>query len=124
MDRSYTNVDAVLDVVWQVVEFAGFTERPTVHSLGIFGNHPLEIAVTWGNQSAVTLLLDAGADIDAKNEEGNTALHHALQMGHFDVARLLIGRRADQTISNDAGKLPRDMIWEGEWQGLGLEANV
>jgi ankyrin repeat protein len=110
MDRSYTSVDAVLDVVWKVVEFATFAQRPTVHCVGIFGNHPLEIAVTWGNQSAVTLLLDAGADIDAINEEGNTALHHALQMGHFDVARLLIGRRADQSLRNDAGKLPRDLI--------------
>jgi hypothetical protein len=110
----------VLDSIWTVVEFGSFQERPKVDSIGIFGSQPLKIAVTWDDVIAVELLLDAGAAINAKNEGGNTALHHAISMGNFGVARLLIRRGADQSIRNEEGKLPRDLCWSGEWEGLGL----
>jgi len=118
--REYRNAEDVLDLIWKVVEFGSFSERPTVDSLGIFGSQPLKIAVTWDDLRAVELLLDAGAAIDARHEGGDTALHHALRMGHFGLARWLIRRGANQSIRNDDGKLPRDLCWSGEWEGLGL----
>ena len=120
MKHYYGNADEVLDSIWSVVEFGSFPERPNVHSVGIFGSQPLKIAVTWDNVRAVELLLDAGAAINAKHEGGDTALHHAIRMGNFGVARLLIGRGADQSIRNDRGTLARDLCWSGEWEGLGL----
>ena len=120
MTRNYSNADEVLDLIWTVVEFGSFPERPKVDSIGIFGSQPLKVAVTWDDVLAVELLLDAGAAIDAKHERGNTALHHAISMGNFGVARFLIRRGADQSIRNDEGKLPRDLCWSGEWEGLGL----
>jgi ankyrin repeat protein len=117
---SYVSAEAVLDDVWHVVEFGSFPNRPAVDSVGIFGSQPLKVAVTWGDPHAVALLLDAGAPIDAQHEGGDTALHHAIRMGHFGVAKLLIGRSADQTIRNTLGQLPRDLCWSGEWASLGL----
>ena len=52
--------------------------------------------------------------------DGDTALIHAIRMGEFTVARLLIARGANRDIRNDEGKLARDYCWEGEWKGLGL----
>ena len=106
--------------MWGTAEFGGFVERPRVSSVGIFGSQPLKTAVTWGDLTPVKLLLDAGADVDAKHEGGDTALHHALRMSHFSVARLLLSRGADQSIRNNDGKLPRDCCSSIEWDGLGL----
>jgi hypothetical protein len=121
MSSRYRNVQEVLDDAASAVDFLGCEQPLLLTSVGIFGNQPLNIAVTWGDADAVALLLDAGAPIDAQHEDGDTALHHALQMGHFELARLLISRGADQTIRNNEGKLARDCCWEGEWQGLGLK---
>jgi hypothetical protein len=117
---SYTTADQVLDAVWGVVEFGSFRQRPSLDSVGAFGSQPLKVAVTWGDIHAVELLLDAGAAINAKHEAGDTALHHAVRMGHFDIVRLLINRGADQSIRNGTGQLPRDLCWSGEWEGLGM----
>ena len=122
MSSRYRNVQEVLDDAASAVDFLGREEPLLLTSVGIFGNQPLSIVVTWGDANAVSLLLDAGAPIDAQHEGGDTALHHAIRMGHFEVARLLINRSADQTIRNSEGKLARDYCWEGEWQGLGLKA--
>jgi hypothetical protein len=118
--HTYSNADEVLDAVWDVIEFGSFTQRPKVDSVGAFGSQPLKVVVTWGDVRAVELLLDAGAPVNAKHEGGDTALHHAIRMANFGLARLLIGRGANQTIRNDEGKLPRDLCWTGEWEGLGL----
>jgi hypothetical protein len=118
--HNYSNADEVLDSIWAVVEFGSFSERPKVDSIGIFGSQPLKVAVTWDDVLAVELLLDAGAAINAKHEGGDTALHHAIRMGNFGVARLLIRRGADQSIRNDQGELPRELCWSGEWEGLGV----
>jgi ankyrin repeat protein len=84
------------------------------------GSQPLKVAVTWDDVLAVELLLDADAAINGKHEGGDTALHHAIRMGNFGVARLLVRRGADQSIRNDKGELPRELCWSGEWEGLGL----
>ena len=41
------------------------------------------------------LLLDRGANIEAKDTNGNTALRLAVVEGHEDIAQLLLDRRAD-----------------------------
>jgi ankyrin repeat protein len=124
MSARYTTVDEVLDDVWGTVGFSSFEQRPALASVDIFGSQPLHTAVTWGDAIAVTLLLDAGAAIDARHEDGETALHHAIRMGHFGVARLLISRGADQAVRDGEGKLARDYCSSIEWPGLGLNHGI
>jgi ankyrin repeat protein len=118
--NSFRNAEEVLDAVADASYFSPDVVRPDLNTPNIFGDRPLQVVITWGDINAVKLLLDAGAPLNAKNENGNTALHHALQMGQFAIARCLITAGADQSIRNDEGKLPRDMCWEGEWGSLGL----
>jgi hypothetical protein len=120
--HTYATAEDVLDAVWSVVEFASYPERPKVDSVGAFGSQPLKIAVTWDDVRAVELLLDAGAAVNATHEGGDTALHHAVRMGNFRIARLLTGRGANQSIRNNDGQLPRDLCWSGAWEGLGFTA--
>lgn len=117
---SYRNAEDVLDAVAGASYFSPDVVRPSVNTPDIFGDRPLQVVITWGDLNAVNLLLNAGAPLNARNEDGNTALHHALQMGHFEIARRLITAGADQSIRNDEDKLPREMCWEGEWESLGL----
>ena len=55
----------------------------------------LHIAAHRGRAEFVRLLLEAGADKDAKNAYGATALHLAAQRSHLEVVRLLLEAGAD-----------------------------
>jgi len=68
----------------------------------LLGFSVLELAVTSGDLEEVTILLDAGAHPDLPlNAEGGTPLLSALQLGRFDIARLLIARGANMRIAAD-----------------------
>jgi len=52
--------------------------------------------------------LDAGADVNAKNDYGGTPLHQAAWGGHTEVAELLIAKGADVNAKNKPGRTPLD----------------
>ncbi len=62
---------------------------------------PLHEAVRDGMQDEVVALIDAGADIDARDEEGRTALHYACANGDTTLGFLLINSGADTNIQDD-----------------------
>jgi ankyrin repeat protein len=75
---------------------------PLVASTNQLCNHPLHAALAGGlDAEGVTLLLDAGADVNARQHGGYTALHAAAQHGNVEMVRLLLSRGADATIRTD-----------------------
>jgi ankyrin repeat protein len=54
----------------------------------------------------VTLLLDAGADVNQANADGDTALHGAATSGQTRVIQLLADRGARLDVPNKAGQTP------------------
>jgi ankyrin repeat protein len=58
------------------------------------GATPLIVAAFEGNKEVIEQLLAKGADIDAKDNEGNTALSLASARGHTAVVELLKARGA------------------------------
>jgi ankyrin repeat protein len=58
-------------------------------------NTPLHAAAAGRNRDAVRLLIEHGAEVNARQEGGWTALHAASQNGDVEMARLLIAGGAD-----------------------------
>lgn len=59
----------------------------------------------------LAFLRDAGCDINAQNDEGNTALHYACSAEYRspEAVRHLAALGADDSLRNNAGKTARDM---------------
>ena len=70
------------------------------------GHTPLTIAAGNGFESIVSLVLEAGADVN-KQPAGNgrrTALHCAAQEGHLDIVRQLLKVEANALLKTDNGE--------------------
>lgn len=65
---------------------------------------PLHVATRRRRLSAVTILLDHGAAIDAETLGGKTAYTHAIRRGFTEIAEVLAARGADRRL-NDADRL-------------------
>lgn len=69
-----------------------------VNARGRLGWTPLMYAVLYGNVDNVSQLLKAGAEINAKNDDGGTALHYAVDS--LEKTRLLLDHGADPNIKS------------------------
>ena len=56
--------------------------------------------------AVIQALLDGGADVNAKDGEGNTALTWAANEGKVDAAKALIAGGAEVNIQNKSGTTP------------------
>src|SRR5262249_60299668 len=58
-----------------------------------------------GMFAAVRYLVEVlGADVNGRDHEGNTAVHHAASRGDTEMIRYLVGKGADVTIVNREGQ--------------------
>jgi ankyrin repeat protein len=70
------------------------------------GLSPLCWASLGGNDQAVSLLLEHGADLRGRDSSGNTPLHEAALLCHPRTVRLLLEHGADPSARNNAGSTP------------------
>jgi len=65
---------------------------------------PVHAAASVGDIATMRLLLDRGADPNARQNAGFTPLHAAAGNGDLEMARLLVARGADRHARTDAGE--------------------
>ena len=69
-----------------------------------YGDTPLMQAATYGDAPLLKLLIDAGADVNAANPEGATALMRAA--GDYDKVKLLLDHGASADARSKLGRTP------------------
>jgi ankyrin repeat protein len=58
------------------------------------------LAAAAGQVDTVRLLIDNGADLNAKNDDGSTALMVAALKGHLEIVRTLLAAGADVSVQD------------------------
>lgn len=95
---------------WPANEYYGRLQRDAKPPTQ-YGETPLHLAAESGDVNLVRLLLDHGADVNARahsfeNQPGGSALHMAAAAGNLDVARLLLDRGANVNLQSSGAMTP------------------
>ncbi len=115
--NKWGTADDVLVAISNTIEFTDIGV-PKINQKGICGNTPLKVSVVWGDVAATNLLIKAGADVNAKNEDGFTALHHAAVRNSEQLVQLLLDAGADPTIANVESRLPAGLATNEQVKNL------
>ncbi len=114
--------------IWEAV-FIGdlkFVQKAVTEGMDVNAKNPvtgdplLFTAALMGHTQVMTLLMEKGADINARKGDGNTALHAAAFLGRTEAVELLLKHDADVNIRNNQGGSAMDnatLDW-GVTQGI------
>lgn len=64
---------------------------------------PLISAAVFGKTEIARALIEAGADVNIKNDEGSTALHSAAFLCRLEIVQMLLENGADKNLLNNYG---------------------
>src|ERR1700752_2975280 len=78
----------------------------TASVCAVAGSSPVADAVERGDKQALAALLKAGADVNAAQGDGATALHWAAYQNDAKTVALLLGAGAKLNAQNDLGVTP------------------
>lgn len=82
---------------------------------------PVHAAVAVRDHETMELLIARGADLDARQQEGYTALHAAAGHGDAKMVRLLLRAGADRSMKSDGGKTAADLAADNGFAELAGE---
>ena len=74
------------------------------------GGSPLSTAITFGKTEVARALIEAGADVNYKNNVGSTPLHVATFFCHTEIVQILLDNGADKILRNNAGSTALESV--------------
>lgn len=95
-----------LEVVKQHIEAGTDINKKDAMS----GSTPLITAASFGKNNIAKALIDAGADLTLKNNDGATALHVAAFFGRVEIVQMLIDVKVDKSLRNNFGATARESV--------------
>lgn len=103
LDEFYRSVtDGRIEVVRD-----GLRQNPDWANAELFlGIRPVYRAAVLNREEVVALLLEAGADVNARTDRGTHALHAAAQHGYNPILQRLLAAGAEVDPRNDEGQTP------------------
>jgi DUF1680 family protein/ankyrin repeat protein len=85
-------------------------KRAQLDVSGSFPNRTvLHYAAERGNTGMAELLIASGADVNAKDQYGDTPLHLAVKAGHRNIIEMLIAKGADVNAKSNDDQMPLDL---------------
>ncbi len=82
-------------------------------------------SIYWmGHADVAAVLLDRGAEVNGKINDGRMPLHYAANYGHADVAALLLDRGAEVNAKDNEGATPLQLSATQEIKDLLIEAGA
>lgn len=70
----------------------------------------LHLSADRGNLAISLMLLNAGANVNSQDINGDTPLHNACLCGHKEIISLLLSRGADKQLQNSSNEKPGDLF--------------
>ncbi|MDC7235830.1 MAG: ankyrin repeat domain-containing protein [Spirochaetales bacterium] len=74
-----------------------------------FSQTALHLAAEQGHEGVLSLLMEEGADLDARDKPGNTALHSAVRGGYKNIVTMLLNAGADVNATDYNSNVPLHM---------------
>ncbi len=74
------------------------------------GSTALIAAASFGQNEAASCLIQAGAELELKNNEGSTALHTAAFLCRKEIVKALLAKGADRNARNNSGLTALDSV--------------
>ena len=74
------------------------------------GSSPVMTAATFGRNEMALALIEAGADVNFRNNDGSTPLHTAAFFCRTEIVEALLAHGADATIKNNAGSTALESV--------------
>ena len=108
--RGYTALSHATEAMYEEV-VSGLLSHPNIdpNARGL-NSRPVLLAYVWrDNQERVEKLLALGADVNAQDADGDTALHGATETGNTALMQRLLDKGADLNVKNKQGGTP--LMW-------------
>ena len=86
-----------------------FVQNGSDVNMFVGGISPLMYAAASSDVAKVSLIMDAGADKEAEDHEGNTALYYAASSGNIKITRFLVRNGVNLHHKNNTQQTPYDM---------------
>ena len=97
----YTVIGGSSFFLWEALK-----DCDNINEKGKNGRDALIYAVLERREAAVGLLLKAGADVHARDDDDMTALHAACKGGNANIVKLLLKHGADISVKDKSGQTP------------------
>lgn len=100
-------LERAAQVLFPTRPWDGEPKNLSVKTKSCLDETPLHLAALWGDRHAINLLLEAGAEVDAKGEMSCSPLYWAVTNNHILCAEALLKHGSNPDAKNELNETPR-----------------